>query len=93
LRDALCFGTRKDAFQLSTVPWPGSLPPRENAEHAVPKAEKPKSADKPKRPRQSNESAKLAAQKPAKPRGADKPRKPKQSKKPKQPSLFLDAAE
>jgi hypothetical protein len=63
LRDALCFGTRKDAFHVATVPWPGSLPPRANAEYTTSKPVKPKSANK---------------------------RKPK---KPKQPSLFLDAAE
>jgi uncharacterized protein DUF3780 len=93
LRDALCFGTRKDAFQLSTVPWPGSLPPRENAEYAAPKLEKSRSAEKAKSPKQSKERTELAALKRAKPRGADKPKKAKQSKKPKQPSLFLDAAE
>jgi hypothetical protein len=93
LRDALCFGTRKDAFQLSTVPWPASLPPRENAEYAAPKAEKPKRTDKPKKSKQAKESIEHVALKAAKSTGADKPKKPKRSKKPNQPSLFLDAAE
>jgi hypothetical protein len=93
LRDALCFGTRKDAFQLSTVPWPASLPARENAEYAAPKAEKPKGPDKPKKRKQPKESTEHAAVKAPKSTGADKSKKPRQSKKPKQPSLFLDAAE
>lgn len=46
LRDALCFGTRKDAYQLSTVPWPGHLPPRVNSEYVPPA---PKKTRKPKR--------------------------------------------
>jgi hypothetical protein len=93
LRNALCFGTRKDAFQLSTVPWPASLPPRENVEYVVQKPEKAKSADKAKKPKQPKEATEPVGAKAIKSMGADKPKKPKRSKKPKQPSLFLDAAE
>ncbi len=93
LRDALCFGTRKDAFQLSTVPWPASLPPRENVEYAAAKAEKPKGTEKPRKPKRPKESTEPTAAKETKSTGAEKTKKPKQSKNPKQPSLFLDAAE
>jgi hypothetical protein len=93
LRDALCFGTRKDVFQLSTVPWPASLLPRENVGYTAPKTEKAKSPEKPKKPKQPKESTEHAAAKATKSADAAKPKKPKRSKKPKQPSLFLDAAE
>lgn len=90
LRDALCFGTRKDAFHLSTAPWPGSLPPRENVEHAAPKPEKPKRASRPKAPEPAQGITEPAKPQPATAKGAGKPKKPKKAK---QPSLFLDAAE
>jgi hypothetical protein len=53
LRDALCFGTRKDTFQLSTVPWPGSLPPRPNTNYAPPAV---KTATRKRKPKKSAQS-------------------------------------
>lgn len=93
LRDALCFGTAQGRLPALHRALAGLAPPRENVEYAAPKAERPKSAEKPRKPKQPKESTEHAALKSAKPTGAGKPKKPKQSKKPKQPSLFLDAAE
>jgi hypothetical protein len=94
LRDALCFGTRKDAFLLSAAPWPASLPPRENTEHAAARSrkspEKPKRASRPKAPKPAPEITEPVKPQPATAKAAAKATKPKKAK---QPSLFLDAAE
>ncbi len=50
LRDALCFGTRKDLYEVASPPWPDKLPARANAEYTVPerktaKKRKPKKQD------------------------------------------------
>lgn len=42
LREALCFGTRADAFHLGTVTGRGTLPPRANTSFAPPKKKSPK---------------------------------------------------
>jgi hypothetical protein len=47
LRQALCFGTRHDAFNLGAVAGRGRLPPRANADYVRP-TEKSKSKSKPK---------------------------------------------
>src|ERR1019366_4206904 len=41
LRQALCFGTRSDAFHLGAVAGRGTLAPRVNARFAQPKRKKP----------------------------------------------------
>jgi len=40
LRQALCFGTRSDAFNLSAVAGRGTLVPRANAKFTPPKQKK-----------------------------------------------------
>ena len=41
LRQALCFGTRSDAFHLGAVAGRGTLPPRANAQFMAPKRKAP----------------------------------------------------
>lgn len=48
LRQALCFGTRLDAFHLSAAAGRGTLPPRAN-EHFTPDGRKPQRATRKKR--------------------------------------------
>jgi hypothetical protein len=45
LRQALCFGTRSDAFSLSAVAGRGTLEPRANANYVAPKRKKRRRAD------------------------------------------------
>lgn len=46
LRQALCFGTRSDAFSLSAVAGRGTLEPRANAKFAPPQPKKPRTRKK-----------------------------------------------
>jgi hypothetical protein len=60
LRQALCFGTRLDAFHLGAVAGRGTLAPRAN-EHFAPDVKKPKRTQR-KKPRADEPGFKFAAQ-------------------------------
>ena len=57
LRDALCFGTRRDSFVSSALPQADRLPPRTNDGFAPPAAKKP--ARKPRRKKSEDKSGYL----------------------------------
>ncbi len=43
LRDALCFGTRRDSYETNIQPWSSTLPPRPNQNYAEPRRKAPPS--------------------------------------------------